>query len=99
MTADNRSTDTGDGASAAGHTEIRQYEIRVKGRLGPRWTAWFDGLSLTNEPGGTTVLRGQVVDQAALHGLLQKLRDVGIPLISLTPLPSDAPRHKEGNWT
>jgi hypothetical protein len=72
-----------------------QYEIRVAGHLGPRWSAWFDGLSLTNEDGGTTVIRGALVDQAALHGLLQKLRDVGIPLISLTPVPPDeAP---EGN--
>ena len=62
-----------------------QYEIRVEGHLGTRWTAWFDGLSITTEEDGTTVLRGLVVDQAALHGLLQKLRDVGIPLISLTP--------------
>lgn len=66
-----------------------QYEIRVKGHLGTRWTAWFDGLSITTEDDGTTALRGSVPDQAALHGLLQKLRDVGIPLISLTP--SEAP--------
>jgi hypothetical protein len=65
-----------------------QYEIRVNGHLGPRWSAWFDGLAVTSESDGTTVLRGSVVDQAALHGLLQKLRDVGIPLISLTQVPS-----------
>ena len=64
-----------------------QYEIRVEGHLGTRWAAWFDGLSITSEDDGTTVLRGSVVDQAALHGLLQKLRDVGIPLVSLAPLP------------
>ena len=68
-----------------------QYEIRVDGHLGTRWAAWFDGLSVTPEDDGTTVLRGSVLDQAALHGLLQKLRDVGIPLISLTPVPPDAP--------
>lgn len=78
-----------------------QYEIRIEGRLGTRWTAWFDGLSITAEEDGTTVLRGSVVDQAALHGLLQKLRDVGIPLISLTPVEAPtteglAPHH-EGN--
>ena len=78
-----------------------QYEIRIEGHLGTRWTAWFDGLSVTTEDDGTTVLRGFVVDQAALHGLLHKLRDVGIPLISLTPLEADtaerlAPDH-EGN--
>lgn len=63
-----------------------QYEIRVEGHLGTRWAAWFDGLAVIREDDGTTVLRGSVVDQAALHGLLQKLRDVGIPLLSLTPI-------------
>ena len=72
-----------------------QYEIRVDGHLGTRWAAWFDGLAITSEGDGTTVLRGPVVDQAALHGLLQKLRDVGIPLISLTQVPSD--KTPEGN--
>lgn len=76
-----------------------QYEIRVDGHLGPRWAAWFDGFSVTSEPDGTTVLRGTVVDQAALHGLLLKLRDLGIPLISLTPLaPTEGPGpHPGGN--
>jgi hypothetical protein len=64
-----------------------QYEIVVEGHLGARWAAWFDGFAITREADGTTVLRGQVVDQAGLHGLLQKLRDLGIPLISLTPDP------------
>jgi hypothetical protein len=63
-----------------------QYEIVVDGHLGPRWTSWFDGFALTREADGTTVLRGAVVDQAALHGLLQKLRDLGIPLLALTQL-------------
>jgi hypothetical protein len=71
-----------------------QYEIRVDGHLGTRWTAWFDGLSMTTEEDGTTVLRGAVVDQAALHGLLQKLRDVGVPLISLTPVEGPDPHHE-----
>ena len=66
-----------------------QYEIRVDGHLGTRWAAWFDGLAITTEGDGTTVLQGTVVDQAALHGLLQKLRDVGIPLVSLRQVPSD----------
>ena len=56
-----------------------EYEIRVKGHLDPRWAAWFDGMSLTTESDGTTVLSGPVVDQSALHGLLQKVRDVGLP--------------------
>jgi hypothetical protein len=71
-------------------TAVQHYEIRVKGHLGPRWSAWFDGLSVTDADDGTTVIGGPVVDQSALHGLLQKLRDVGIPLVSLTQLPPDA---------
>jgi len=70
---------------------MQQYEIRVKGHLGSHWTAWFDGLSVTNEDDGTTIISGPAVDQAALHGVLQKLRDLGIALVSLTQLPPDAP--------
>lgn len=60
------------------------YEIRVQGRLDDRWAAWFDGLELTRPEDGSTVLRGPVADQAALHGLLHKLRDLGVPLLSVT---------------
>ncbi len=60
-----------------------RYEIRVKGHLDGRWAAWFDGLALSHGSDGTTVLRGPVVDQAALHGLLSRVRDLGLPLISL----------------
>lgn len=63
-----------------------QYEIRVAGHLDPRWGAWFDGLSLVTADDGTTVIRGPIVDQAALHGVLQKLRDLGIPLMSVIQL-------------
>lgn len=66
------------------------YEIRVRGHLDDRWTAWFDGLHLSHEDGGTTLIRGRVADQAALHGLLQRMRDIGLPLVSIvpsTPLP------------
>jgi hypothetical protein len=91
VTTDDRTTGTTAGASPADHDGTPQYEIRVRGHLGSRWTAWFDGLDLSNEDDGITVIRGPVVDQAALHGLLQKLRDVGIPLVSLTELPPDAP--------
>ncbi len=71
------------------HHPAPEYEIRVAGHLAPRWAAWFDGLTVTTDDDGTTVLRGPVIDQAALHGLLQKLRDVGIPLVSLHQVPSN----------
>jgi hypothetical protein len=70
------------------HHPAPEYEIRVAGHLAPRWSAWFDGLTVTTDADGTTVLHGTVIDQAALHGLLQKLRDVGIPLVSLHQVPS-----------
>jgi hypothetical protein len=91
VTTDDRTSNSTGGTSAAGHRGIPHYEIRVKGHLASRWAAWFDGLNLTTEDGGTTVLRGPVADQAALHGLLQKLRDLGIPLVSLVELPIGAP--------
>ena len=59
------------------------YEIRLKGHLNARWADWFDGLTLTQESDGTTVLKGSVADQAALHGLLGKVRDLGLPLIAV----------------
>ena len=57
------------------------YQIRIKGHLGPQWTVWFDGLTITLEEDGNTLLAGTVVDQAALHGLLKKVRDLGMPLL------------------
>ena len=63
--------------------EDGRYEIRLKGHLDGRWAAWFDGLSLSHESEGVTVIRGGVPDQAALHGLLQKVRDTGLPLVSV----------------
>jgi hypothetical protein len=68
-----------------------RYEIRLNGHLDSRWAAWFDGLSLTTAGDGTTALRGPVVDQAALHGVLQQVRDTGLPLISVTRLEPDQP--------
>jgi hypothetical protein len=59
-------------------------EIRLKGHLAARWAAWFDGLTLTHYGDGTTIIHGPVTDQAALYGLLQKTRDLGLPLISVT---------------
>ena len=58
------------------------YQIRIKGHLGPQWADWFGGLAITLEDDGDTLLTGPVVDQAALHGLLRKVRDLGMPLIS-----------------
>lgn len=69
-----------------------RYEIRLKGHLDARWAAWFDGLTLTYGPDGTTLLHGPVVDQAALHGLLQKTRDLGLPLLSVQHIDPDRPR-------
>jgi hypothetical protein len=75
-------------APTADRDPVPEYEIRVAGHLASRWSAWFDGLTIAGDTDGTTVIRGPVVDQAALHGLIQKLRDVGIPLISLTQVSS-----------
>jgi len=83
--------------TATGRPEDRSwYEIRLQGRLDPRWAAWFDGLALAAGADGTTIIRGPVVDQAALHGLLQRLRDLGLPLISVAqvePGPAADPHH------
>ena len=79
--------------SAGSHHDAGRYEFRLKGHLDSRWAAWFDGLTLTNENDGTTIIRGPVVDQAALHGLLQKIRDLGLPLMSVTPIDSADPSH------
>ncbi len=64
--------------------EARGYELRVKGHLDARWAASFEGLSLTQMSDGTTVIHGTVADQPALHGFLQKLRDLGLPIVSVT---------------
>ena len=69
----------------------RQYEIRLAGHLDQRWAEWFDGLTLTQQGDGTTVLHGPVVDQAALHGLLQKVRDLGLALDSVTQVAPEMP--------
>ena len=68
------------------HDESGLYEIRIKGHLDDRWSDWFEGLTITLEEDGDTLLTGPVVDQAALHGLLKKVRDLGLPLVSVSPL-------------
>jgi hypothetical protein len=70
----NRTADTG---------EPTIYQIRVQGHLGTQWTDWFGGLTVTLEDNGETLLTGPVADQAALHGLLRRVRDLGIPLVSV----------------
>ena len=62
------------------------YQIRIKGHLDSQWTDWFDGLTITLEEDGDTLLTGSIIDQAALHGLLKKVRDLGMPLVSVGPL-------------
>jgi hypothetical protein len=59
------------------------YEITVEGILDPRWSAWFDGMQLANDAAGRTTIAGPVADQAALHGLLTKVRDLGLPLLAV----------------
>ena len=73
------------------------YEIRLKGHLAARWVAWFEGLSLTHESNGTTCIHGPVIDQAALHGLLQRVRDIGLPLLSVRQVDPGRPGEPEGD--
>jgi hypothetical protein len=76
-------------ASVRSTQEPDRYEIRVKGHLADRWAVWFDGMTLTRQADGTTVLNGPVADQSALHGLLRKISDLGLPLLSVTPTAPD----------
>ena len=62
------------------------YQLRLRGHLDRRWVEWFDGLTITLEEGGDTLLTGPVIDQAALYGLLKKIRDLGMPLVSVNPV-------------
>ena len=80
---------------SVGPDEPGCYQIHLQGRLDERWATWFDGMALTTSPdpagdGVLTVLRGPVADQAALHGLLARLRDIGLPLISVTRVEPDS---------
>jgi hypothetical protein len=70
-----------------GRTE--RYEIRIVGHLAPRWASFFDGMTITTHNDGTTAIRGPVADQSALHGLIRRLGDLGLPLISVRPAADD----------
>lgn len=78
--------------------EVPGYELRIAGHLDDHWSAWFDGLALSHEDDGTTLLRGTEIDQAELHGLLAKARDLGATLISVNPVGriSDRPLGSPG---
>ena len=67
------------------------YQIRIKGHLGQRWLEWFDGLTITLEEDGNTLLNGPVLDQSALHGILKKVRDLGMPLLSVISMEASQP--------
>jgi hypothetical protein len=71
--------------------EARRYEIRFTGHLDAHWTGWFDGLTVSHESDGTTVISGPIADQAALHGVLQRVRDLGLPLVSVIRMDADQP--------
>ncbi len=74
---------------------MQHYEIRIKGHLDLSWSDWLDGLKISHQENGETLLTGLVVDQAALHGLLNKMRDLGITLVSVNPLPEVAESRQE----
>lgn len=74
--------------------EPGQYEIRLKGHLDDRWAAWFDGMTITRNANGETLLTGLVVDQAALYGILRKVRDLSLPLLSVVRV---APEQADGS--
>ena len=80
-----RRTPTPDGPQAG------RYVIRLTGHLDAHWTAWFDGLAVSNQGDGTTVISGPIPDQAALHGVLQRVRDLGLPLVSVFRIDGEQP--------
>jgi hypothetical protein len=75
--------------AGAGPAEPARYELRVQGVLAPRWSAWFEGLQVSSDDRGETIIAGPVADQAALHGLLAKIRDLGLPLLEVRRLDQD----------
>ena len=79
--------------------EAGRYEIRLAGNLDARWASWFDGLTVGHEADGTTLVSGPIADQAALHGLLQRVRDLGLPLVSVTRDEADPPTPSTSDTT
>ena len=77
--------------------EPGQYEIRLKGHLDDKWADWFDGLTITRADNGETLLHGTVIDQAALHGVLRKVRDLGLPLLSVMQVDPQQANGPDGN--
>jgi hypothetical protein len=77
------------------NSNAKVYEIRLKGHLDARWVKWFDGLAITLDENGNTLLSGPVADQAALHGILKKVRDVGLPLLSVNSVEPDTKEDRE----
>jgi hypothetical protein len=75
--------------AGAGPAEPARYEVRVQGVLDDRWSAWFEGLQVSSDERGQTTITGPVADQAALHGLLTKVRDLGLPLLAVRRLDPD----------
>ena len=84
-------------AATEDYHEPGHYEIRIKGHLDDRWADWFEGLTITREDNGETLLSGKVVDQAALHGLLRKVRDLGMPLVSVIHIEPEEPDKSHNN--
>ena len=94
--SDMRREGDADGTQAAGgQLDAGRYEIRLKGHLAARWAIWFDGMSLAHESDGTTVVSGVVVDQSALHGLLNTVRDLGLVLVSVTQIHPNSDSNEE----
>lgn len=78
------------------HDPMEHYVIRIKGHLAPRWSEWFEGMTITHTEAGETILSGFIEDQSALHGLLAKVRDLNLPLLSVTRVePEEFNNHLE----
>ena len=84
-------------ASTGDQYELGLYELRIRGHLDDKWADWFDGLTITRADNGETLLRGRVVDQAALHGVLRKVRALGLPLLSVVQVERKPANGPDGN--